>query len=243
MTDKQQEAQGKSIKFGLAQFNNPTPTIVKNVFRTILYLSAIWAVISQSVTELPAHTLASIDKYLLLANAVINVTIKFFGWDFDNGTASRTRAKFTIIILIVCTSAIANAQNSPFHRLPRPERKPMLGQMAPVPTTITAFRFTGPMAGFMYPQNQVVTGLGYGWQKLHYVDSTLKYYCDFSVSAVIYAGGNVQPSVQDNNIMSIGLSLGFLNQLLMIGPVYNLPKDGNKGKFGVVANFSVPLNN
>jgi hypothetical protein len=81
--DQQQAAQGKTVQFGISQINNPTPRTAKNVFRTILYLSAIWAVISPGVTELPAHTLATIDKYLLLANAVINVTIKFWGWDFQ----------------------------------------------------------------------------------------------------------------------------------------------------------------
>lgn len=84
MSDKQQAAAGKTVQFGLDQLNNPTPVYAKQVFRAILYLSALWAVISPSVTELPAHTLASIDKYLLLANAIINVTIKFFGWDFKS---------------------------------------------------------------------------------------------------------------------------------------------------------------
>jgi hypothetical protein len=82
--DRQQKQMGKTVQFGIGQFANPTPHPAKVVFRIILYLSAIWAVISPSVTELPAHTLASIDKYLLLANAIINVTIKFFGWDYDN---------------------------------------------------------------------------------------------------------------------------------------------------------------
>ena len=83
-SDKQQEAAGKTVAFGTDQLTNPTPVFIKNIFRAVLYLSALWAVISPSVTEIPADTLAVINKYLLLGNAVINVTIKFFGYDFKN---------------------------------------------------------------------------------------------------------------------------------------------------------------
>ncbi len=82
MTDEQEKSEGKSIKFGVAQLSNPTPKNVKIMFRTILYLSAIWAVMSPSLTELPPNVLASVNKYLLLGTAVINVTIQFFGWDY-----------------------------------------------------------------------------------------------------------------------------------------------------------------
>jgi hypothetical protein len=83
-TDRQAKAQGKSVQFGLDQISNPTPSAAKYVFRTILYLSAIWAVIMPTVTELHPDTIAAINKYMLLGNAVINVTIKFFGWDYQS---------------------------------------------------------------------------------------------------------------------------------------------------------------
>ena len=82
ITDNQSKAKGKTVQFGIDQLSNPTPSIAKYIFRTILYLSAIWAVIMPTVTELPETTIAAINKYMLLGNAVINVTIKFFGWDY-----------------------------------------------------------------------------------------------------------------------------------------------------------------
>lgn len=82
ITDNQSKAKGKTVQFGIDQLSNPTPSIAKYIFRTILYLSAIWAVIMPTVTELPPDTIAAINKYMLLGNAVINVTIKFFGWDY-----------------------------------------------------------------------------------------------------------------------------------------------------------------
>lgn len=238
--DQQQKRMGKTVQFGLDQFSNPTPHAAKVFFRIVLYLSAIWAVVSPSVTELPMHVLASIDKYLLLANAIINVTIKFFGWDYDSGSSPANTSIKSLLLIVFLGAAMFASSQSAFKALPKKQHG-RYGLSAP--TSITAFRFTGPMAGYSYPANQVVTGLGYGWQKLHWVDSTQKYYTDFSLSAVLFAGGNVNPSLEEHNIISVGLSLGVLNQLIMIGPVYNFPKGDTKGSFGVVVNFSVPLNN
>jgi len=82
VTDQQQKSQGKTIQFGVGQLDNPTPKNVKLIFRAILYLSAVWAVMSPSLTEISPAILASINKYLLLGTAIINVTIQFFGWDY-----------------------------------------------------------------------------------------------------------------------------------------------------------------
>lgn len=84
VSDEAQKAAGKEIVFGVNQINNPTPQIAKVIFRIILYVSALWAVLSPSITEIPAPTLASINKYLLLSNALVNVTIKFFGFDYKS---------------------------------------------------------------------------------------------------------------------------------------------------------------
>ncbi len=154
--------------------------------------------------------------------------------------------KFIILICLLIISINVMSQSS-FKRIPKPVQS-QRARLAPTGAVIgekpfTAFRFTGPIAGFMYPQNMVVTGLGYGFQRLHFVDSTQKYYTDFSISAVVYAGGNVTPKVNPNNIISAGVSLGVLNQLFMVGPVYNFPKGEAKGSFGVVFNISIALNN
>ena len=82
ITDQQNKQQGKTVQFGVDQLGNPTPTKAKVVFRIVLYISALWAVISPSITELPADTLATINKYVLLGNALVNATIQFFGWDY-----------------------------------------------------------------------------------------------------------------------------------------------------------------
>lgn len=82
--DKMSRKEGRVIKFGAAQLSNPTPGIAKIVFRIILYLSGLWAVVSPLATQIPAETLADINQWLLIGNAAINITIKFWGWDFEN---------------------------------------------------------------------------------------------------------------------------------------------------------------
>jgi hypothetical protein len=72
----------QTTKFGLGQLSNPTPRGAKVVFRIILYVSALWAVAAPMITELSPATLAIINKYLILSNALVNVTIKFFGLDY-----------------------------------------------------------------------------------------------------------------------------------------------------------------
>ena len=149
-----------------------------------------------------------------------------------------------IITLLYAISAQAQTviNSSPFKHLPKPAKKYGLPNVQAANPTVIAYRFTGPLAGYMYPQKQVVTGIGYGYQRLHYVDSTQRYYTDFSVSGMLYAGGNVA-TVNNTNIISVGLSIGVLNQLIMFGGAYNLPSANNsKGSFGLVFNIAVPLN-
>jgi hypothetical protein len=88
VTNQMNEEKGKVVKFGLDQIGNPTPTGAKVFFRIVLYVSALWAIASPSITELPASTLETINKYLLLANGLINVTIQFWGWDFPTNNKS-----------------------------------------------------------------------------------------------------------------------------------------------------------
>lgn len=83
LTEKQAKRQGASISFGIAQLNNPTPTLAKNIFRAFLAASAFWALAAPAFTEIDAMTLASINKYLLVGNVAINQLIRFFGWDFS----------------------------------------------------------------------------------------------------------------------------------------------------------------
>jgi|SRR5665213_64983 len=144
------------------------------------------------------------------------------------------------IIVIAALSLIGGAAfcQSPFKRLPKLYR---LSSVAGAKTEITAYRFSAPTAMFLYPQKQIGTSLGFGYNRLHYVDSTGKYITDFALNISAIAAGNTVPN--SNNIISLGLFASIHNQLFQFGPIYNLPSGGNpKGSFGVGFAIGVSLN-
>jgi hypothetical protein len=145
----------------------------------------------------------------------------------------------TIAMLFLLSVGAFAQRSGPFKPLPKVQFGSKLGD---VPTTMNAWRFT-TVAGYSYPSNQVVTGLGFTYQNLKWVDSTQKWYSNWSVGPYIFAGGNVVPSVNPFNIISVGVGVSVLNQLITLAPVYNLPMDGNGGKFGVVLSIGIALNN
>lgn len=69
----------KTVTVGIPSLQKPTPNGLRIAFRTLLWLSAAWAMISPVATEIPPDTLAIINKYLLLLNGLVNMSIKFFG--------------------------------------------------------------------------------------------------------------------------------------------------------------------
>jgi hypothetical protein len=85
VTNQMNEEKGKVVKFGTDQLSNPTPTGAKMVFRIILWIAAMWALAAPSLTEIPKETLDVINRYLIIAVALVNGTIQFFGWDYPTG--------------------------------------------------------------------------------------------------------------------------------------------------------------
>lgn len=154
--------------------------------------------------------------------------------------------KHLIIFLLIAITFSTQAQ-SPFKKLQKPAKKYGAVYGATANNEISAFRFSVPTAETaFYPNGEikVVTGLGFGLHRLHFVDSTAKWYDDFSVKAAIYAHGNVTPSIKDNNIFGIGIGVGLLNELINAGIIYNVPTTaGTKGKIGFHIGFGVSLNN
>lgn len=80
LSDKDQKGQGKVIGVGVGMLNKPTPQWMKYILRTVLYLSTLWAFLAPTLTDIPAHILSDINMWLLRANGILSVTIKFFGW-------------------------------------------------------------------------------------------------------------------------------------------------------------------
>lgn len=138
--------------------------------------------------------------------------------------------RLSILIAILFATISSQAQSkklttSPFHHLlpPVKSNEPMLS----LSNSVTAYRFVLPFAGYSPITKQISTGLGYGWNKLHFVDSTQSYYTDLAIFGAIFANGNIDPSPY--NFVSIGVGVGVFNDLIMVVPSYNLPTATNKG--------------
>lgn len=76
------KAQGKVVRVGLAQVNNPTPLVAKYIFRAIAFLSGIWALLPQDLLNVHDDMYGQINRWIIVGNTVILFAIKFFGWDY-----------------------------------------------------------------------------------------------------------------------------------------------------------------
>lgn len=146
--------------------------------------------------------------------------------------------RLSILIAILFASISTQAQTlkvSPFKHLLPPSRSNFA---LPLSNSVTAYRFVLPFAGYSPVTKQISTGLGYGWNKLHFVDSTQSYYTDLAIFGAIFANGNIDPSPY--NFVSIGVGVGVFNDLIMIVPSYNLPTSTNKnGAFDLKISFGL----
>src|ERR1700681_1545395 len=122
--------------------------------------------------------------------------------------------KKSIAFLLLTFLATAVSSQSVFRAFPKIGHISKSLAMAPGSVIMTeAWRFTGPMGGYLYSstsQSQVVTGLGFGYSKMKWIDTTGKWYTTLSVNAVAFAGGNIAPTLQPFTVISVGVSLGLL---------------------------------
>lgn len=73
----------KTISIGIPSLSKPTPMGLRYVMRGLLWLSAAWAMTSPVITEISPESLAIVNKYLLLLNGLVNMSIKFFGVNIE----------------------------------------------------------------------------------------------------------------------------------------------------------------
>lgn len=152
----------------------------------------------------------------------------------------------TVILFIAASTQAQTLKVSPFHRLPTQMAKASLFGSA-VPTKAAAWRFTAAAASYDIINNKVLTGIGYGYNRMHLkTDSTgnSTWYTDFTANFSIYASGSAVPtySYGNTNVVAIGPSIGILNKLINIGYVYYPAVNGSKSQSGVIAGISIPLN-
>mgnify|MGYP001127567108 CR=1 FL=1 len=70
------------VTFGVASMKKPTPPALKIIFKTIVFLAALWAFLNPQlgVAEALANT---INKWTLIGLGLVRFIIQFFGLDYD----------------------------------------------------------------------------------------------------------------------------------------------------------------
>lgn len=71
------------LKFGVGQFGKPTPVWMKTIFKTLLYVSGLWAIIIPLATNLSHALITEVDHWCVIGLAVMRFTISFFHYDFS----------------------------------------------------------------------------------------------------------------------------------------------------------------
>ncbi len=106
-------------------------------------------------------------------------------------------------------------------------------------TSISVFRPIANVAAFTIPGGILMTGAGISFQRLHFDWTTGKWYCNYSISAMGWAGSSLGDSAMKakTSTFSYGVLIGIKNNLIMFGPIVN------NGKLLFAVSIGVSLNN
>ena len=78
-TDKELKEAGATMKVGLSQLKNKTPNFIAQISNGIIFACMAWALLSPSITEIPAPLQADITRWLMVGSGFIKLASKFFG--------------------------------------------------------------------------------------------------------------------------------------------------------------------
>lgn len=69
------------IGMSVENLSADTPKAIKNIYRTIMFLSGFWAIVLEpQFNNLSPALLHNIDKWLVVGNIGIYYVCQFFGW-------------------------------------------------------------------------------------------------------------------------------------------------------------------
>lgn len=163
--------------------------------------------------------------------------------------------KVLLFLLFVVITGTASAQF--FGRLKplaQPKQSRTVGRniaLSPVVTaTDSTFWGLRPIVtaatGFIGGTVKAMAGTGISYQNLTYNYATGKYYANYAISALVFAGGSVIPT-KPTDVMSAGIMLSFLNNTVGVGAfggnVASSPTDDKKFKIGFMTTYTINFNN
>lgn len=161
------------------------------------------------------------------------------------------KLKIIILSVLLCPVFLQGFSQSFFKPLPKVKPKQMaygstLYPRLSAPGVVTvdkngdslqnAFRPIVNIAAYAEPGHILMAGAGLSYQHLRFTQASQKWYCEWSISAVGWAGGSVAPHTPTDAV-SYGIMFGAFNNLLMVGPAINA------GKVQAVVSIGISLNN
>lgn len=166
--------------------------------------------------------------------------------------------QITVLFLAVILAFSVNAQTKfvktdIFHRMEPPAQLMNEGKISQKVTfnsvafpDIATFRIIGPVAGYGITKNNLVAGVGYGYNILHYVDSLSTYRSKVSFNGMLWGSAQLGvPSLNPSskNIIGVGPAVGVFNNILVIGYCWKAPLiAGTSGQSDLVIAGHFPIN-
>lgn len=149
--------------------------------------------------------------------------------------------KYFFLLLIIACAGTASAQSffKPLPKISKPAVNMRPGFAARVNSTDSvffSFRPIANIAALSVPSFSAMAGAGFGIQNLDFNYATGRYYCNFSINAMMFAGGNIAPAVPTPTL-TYALMLGALNNTVMAGVGIN----GGKAQF--IVSIGINFNN
>lgn len=148
-----------------------------------------------------------------------------------------------LLILVLSLSALSGFSQSFIHPIPKPidySNKEKVTTALP-DSSFTGFRPVVSAAVYGYTKAQgsaLFTGAGVSYENDSWNNTTKKWYTNWSVGALFYAGGTSAPTGL-SGVIATGLNVSFFNKLLSVGGAYNFEAKTFMPTLGV----SISLNN
>lgn len=79
-----------TVKFGFNQISQPTPALVKWIFRVYLYVASVATIIVTTDDNISANTAKQIAKYIAFGTMSVHGASKLFGVEIDENEFNPT---------------------------------------------------------------------------------------------------------------------------------------------------------
>lgn len=132
---------------------------------------------------------------------------------------------FIIALLFIGNAAFSQSFFKPLPKAKTAKFNPFSRALAP--TVVADSTFTGfrPIVSAVYSYSKdggstLMTGVGASYEHDTWQPATQKWYTNYSIAGLAYAGGSAAPT-NLSGVLALGLQISFFNKLLSIGGAYN----------------------